>query len=86
MSFTANAEIGEYKHKLKISEMPKHNHLPPVATIYGGNAGNYRSIFATNSPFWNKADNNNATTYSGADEPHNNIQPSYVVYLWKRIA
>jgi microcystin-dependent protein len=42
-----------------------HNHAPPVAITNGGNAGNYRSLFATNSPFWSMADNNNATNYGG---------------------
>jgi len=44
---------------------PSHNHSPPVAVTYGGNAGAQRSIFATNSPFWSLGDGNNAVTYAG---------------------
>lgn len=42
-----------------------HNHAPPVAVTYGGNAGNYRSLFATNSAFWSGGDWNNAVTTNG---------------------
>ena len=26
------------------------------------------------------------TTYSGNNESHNNIQPSFIVYFWKRVS
>jgi microcystin-dependent protein len=69
-----------------------HAHANPVAVIYGGNASTYRSIFATNSPFWSSADpnnptagtaaTNNATTATnqntGGGGAHNEIQPSIV--------
>lgn len=42
-----------------------HNHAPPVAVTYGGNASTYRSLFATNSSFWSGGDWNNATTTNG---------------------
>lgn len=42
-----------------------HNHAPPVAVVYGGNASTYRSLFATNSSFWSGGDWNNATTTNG---------------------
>ena len=83
MSFTANSKGGEYNHKLSVDEMPKHRHSPPIAIKNGGDAGYYRSIFATNSPFW-QHDDNNATTYSGSNLPHHNIQPYFVVYYWER--
>ena len=69
-----------------------HNHANPVAVIYGGNASTYRSMFATNSPFWSSGDSNNPTASStatnnattatnqntGGGGAHNEIQPSIV--------
>lgn len=50
------------------SNTGSHNHAPPVAVTYGGNAGNYRSLFATNSAFWSGGDWNNAVTSGGAHD------------------
>ena len=43
-----------------------HNHAPPVAVTYNGNAGNDRRIFTTNSGLWSAGDWYNATTTNGA--------------------
>lgn len=43
-----------------------HQHAPPVAVTYGGNAGNYRNLFTTNSPLWSGGDWNCAVTGGGA--------------------
>lgn len=76
------------------SENGSHTHGNPVAVVYGGDAGNYRSLFATNSPFWNGNDPNNATapagthshtysgttsTGSGSGTAHENMPPYIVV-------
>jgi microcystin-dependent protein len=42
-----------------------HSHGNPIAVTYNGNAGNYRSSFATNSPFWSMSDANNQTAAAG---------------------
>jgi len=70
---------GEYEHKLTISEMPKHKH---GISGGGGNDG------GTNYPD-SSAETNTVTTYTdeaGGNEPHNNIQPSIIVDVWKRTA
>lgn len=64
-SYTVNSTGGETSHKLTVNEMPSHTHNNPCAVINGGNAGQYRSLFATNSDFWNKNDSNNATASTG---------------------
>ena len=84
---------GEKSHLLTIAEMPSHTHVqnahshnPPVAVVYNGNAGNYRSIFATNSAFWSGGDGNNAVTATvatnqntGGGGTHNVLDPYIVV-------
>lgn len=64
-SYVVNSTGGETSHKLTVNEMPSHAHNNPCAVINGGNAGQYRSLFATNSDFWNKNDPNNATASTG---------------------
>lgn len=90
---TVGKTDGARTHTLTIAEMPSHthtqnahNHANPVAVTNGGNAGNYRSIFATNSPFWSSADWNNPTSSTtatnqntGGGGAHNNLQPYIVV-------
>ena len=75
---TVGSEFGSYTHKLTVSEMPNHNH--PIMDG-DGVAG-----------FGGKVDTGNVSSYHevstiggrGGDQPHNNVQPSVVVFLWKR--
>ena len=70
--------------KISIDQMPSHIHGNPVAVNNGGDAGQYRSLFATNSPFWSKSDWNNATAPTGGGQ--NFIPAHSSVYAWKRTA
>ena len=84
MTWTAEAEGGEYFHTLTIDEMPSHNHS--VNTIYPFvNGGNRTAVANSNS--------NNVTGTAadvvlneGGGQAHNNLQPFFAVYMWKRTA
>lgn len=77
---------GKKTHTLTIDEMPKHNHslfaseggavqFPPYSAKSNGDSGASQiGGYAT------------ITTYSGSDQPHNNLQPYQVVAYWKRVA
>lgn len=74
---TIGNKAGEYEHKLTIQEMPKHKH-----GISGG-GGDEGSLNYPDS----SAELNVNTTYTdetGGDQPHNNIQPSIIIAIWKR--
>lgn len=73
-------EYGEYEHKLTILEMPSHTHNLNFTT--GNITGNTRPATQNTSA---SASNLNADN-TGGDQPHNNVQPSIVVYFWKRVA
>lgn len=75
----AGSEFGEYEHKLTKEEMPSHTHgaIPEVRSNVdadvGGKDATVRASTVDSAP-------------TGGDKPHNNVQPSIVVYFWKRVA
>ena len=84
MSFTASKTYGEYQHTLTISEMPRHDH--EVIT------GTHQTSMPEKYGFFplriSDAIDDSCLAYTrdkGSSSPHNNIQPSIVVFFWKRI-
>lgn len=86
-------EFGEYDHKLTIAEMPSHTHGQRNDSDAGINIPQVRlaSGIATGSrtntdggTLSNKAQV--LTDSTGGNVAHNNVQPSVVVYFWKRIS
>jgi hypothetical protein len=69
--------FGEYQHKLLINEIPNHTHnlgfklRTNIDVDWGGRDS---GIDSTGS----------LTGATGGDAPHNNVQPSMVVGMWKR--
>ena len=85
LSFSTNQTIGKYKHKLTVNEIPSHNHdvmtgIRETSVINQYGYYPYRSA--------DKIDETNiSSTYpKGGDASHNNIQPSIVVNMWKRVS
>ncbi len=72
---------GEKKHTLTIEEMPKHTHTFPAK---------YGTTQTSKSVFTWELNCNDYNEYqsspTGGSQSHNNIQPSIVVYRWRRIA
>lgn len=77
--YTAGDTGGEEKHQLTVDEMPRHTHgIRWHATAIGGDystaEGNgYNPV-------------NDSTDATGGNQPHSNMQPYSVVYIFKRTA
>lgn len=85
-----NGKIGgSATHKLTIEEMPKHRH--PIAyddsskTFYTswGESGEHTGHIQTNGANqWQQP----YADWVGGDQPHSNMPPYLVVYMWKRVS
>ena len=70
--FTAGQTGGEYEHTLTVNEMPSHSHSSnSLGSQYDGGA-NFNQTSGTSA--------------AGGGQPHNNMQPYVVVYMWRRIS
>jgi len=68
---------GEETHVLTVAELAAHTHTYNIGTDSAGGVGGYGV----------DEENTSVTTGStGSDTAHNNIQPSYVCYVWRRTA
>ena len=91
-TYTNGATGGESTHTLTIGEMPTHDHIERWQSEDGnindligtGNNGDWGAPIPQKSS-WEQG--NTIFTYSTGDsQPHNNMPPYLVVYMWKRIA
>ena len=70
---------GAKAHTLTISEMPAHDHGNSNATLTFGTGGSAEYYNGTSEV-------SRKTGLKGGGQPHNNLQPYIVVYMWKRTA
>ena len=81
-TYTAGNTGGEAEHTLTEDEMPNHSHkLNIYVNATGGSSGGGQVSFANTR----SGTNYNAIALGG-DQPHNNMPPYLVVYMWKRTA
>lgn len=80
--FTAGNTGGEYEHTLTVDEMPTHTHSEHGRSRSTYDGGDYfNNTSGVRGYSWS-----NATGSAGGGQPHNNMQPYVVVYMWHRIA
>ena len=82
--FTAGQTGGEYNHTLTINEMPSHMHSSRMHNTNGAGV-NYLNVEKTD-PGMGLTVGNEGTSAAGGGQPHNNMQPYVVVYMWRRVA
>ena len=76
--------FGEYEHTLLETEMPRHTH--PIGEGSIAPEGGADKVYASGDDKTSVADSYSTSKPTGGDQPHNNVQPSIVVYFWKRIS
>lgn len=88
---TAGATMGAETHTLTALEIASHTHAtigPTVGfdgnVVAGGSGGTIANL-RNDSTAW-RYYSNPVTGSAGGGQPHNNIQPSKVAYLWERTA
>lgn len=87
---------GEKNHTLTIDEMPSHQHPENIASNYSAKVpftANYAGgssvdgySFSTNSGVIALKQTRVKTDDTGAGQPHNNMPPYIVKYVWERIS
>ena len=78
---TNGSTFGEYEHQLSIKEMPSHNHRIADNTGTSGQGGGW-DLNGGTSNFINSTGLEN----TGGNVPHNNVQPSKIYNIWRRVA
>lgn len=78
-AWTIEETGGSEKHKLTTTEMPSHRHsFTYREKTYGGSSASATDMTSTGDTKY--------TDYQGGNGPHNNMQPSIAVYIWRRTA
>ena len=87
-TYTNGDTGGEATHKLTSSEMPSHRHpwsgVNDGASVSTGMGQYPFRIYQDKKTNWNGTTSMIGT--AGGDQPHNNMPPYLVVYMWKRIS
>lgn len=81
-TYTAGGTGGEAEHTLTIDEMPRHNHEIDNLNS-AGNTTPFMTVQAQDKVGYG---GNVQTMYAGGSQPHNNMPPYLVVYMWKRVS
>ena len=72
--------FGAYEHTLNVNEMPSHVHQQGVKFTGSGKIEGYTESSAPRDDNYSLSD----TISAGGSQPHNNVQPSITVAIWKR--
>lgn len=83
---TAGTTHGAERVTLGINEMPSHSHTSNENYYAYQNTGWGATEGAGSNRWSGKNKGNQLTAQTGGGQSHNNIQPSLVVYIWRRVA
>lgn len=80
---TVSKTGGEKTHTLTVDEMPAHNHNIQGAMNGASGSSWCVALNSDRSVNWSIT---NGSQNKGGGQAHNNLQPYYTAYIWKRIA
>lgn len=83
---TAGTTHGAERVTLGINEMPEHKHESPNGASFVTDLGLGINLDTAAGVNWGFRKTGNLTRATGGGQSHNNIQPSLVVYIWRRTA
>lgn len=90
ITYSGGETGGESEHTLTIDEMPSHNHKLKTDINNPDYNITWSEWFEYTDGWTQEAGETEApathTTLTGGGEPHNNMPPYLVVYVWKRIS
>lgn len=81
-TYVGGTSGGEATHKLTIDEMPSHNHSVNSRATTFARTGSFSPQQGNGDRTWELLTVNN----TGGNQPHNNMPPYLVVYVWKRVS
>ena len=76
--------FGEYTETITIEQMPSHVHEVGEGSTNPTGSGD--RLYASGDDKTAAADSYSKSKPTGGGKPHNNVQPSIVVYFWKRVS
>jgi microcystin-dependent protein len=83
---------GDYEHRLTVNEIPAHNHGQRTDSDGGADQPQVTNISGSIDGLRGQTDPATSgktqlmTDLAGSNQPHNNVQPSIVIGVWKRTA
>lgn len=83
-SFAAGQAKGAYNHTLNVSQIPNHSHGQYVTANAGTGGPANRTDFDGDGAGYSCYPQGCNTMGTGGGQPHNNMPPYLVVYMWKR--
>ncbi len=89
---TLGSTTGEYEHTLTVEEMAAHNHGQRTDSDGGADQPQVTNISGSIDGLRGHTDPATSgktqvmTDFAGSNQPHNNVQPSIVIGIWRRTA
>lgn len=77
------SKFGTYTHTLTQSEIPSHKHVTQLGDAITSGEG---TTISSGGGLIGLFDNQSMQLSGGGDQPHNNVQPSIVIYVWRRVS
>lgn len=77
-----NSTTGKYNHQLTTPELPSHSHDLPISDANGIDGDAYGQGISNNAT--RAAVSNIVSDPAGSNTPHNNMPPSFGLYVWQR--